>query len=66
MTALRKRPFRKHPHPSRARMATIAAVAARLTRDLGHEPTDEEIARLLATKVKHIARARRASMVVRP
>ena len=56
MTVQRKRPCRSAT--SKARYATIAAVATRLERDLGRPPTDEEIARLLATNVKFVTRAR--------
>ena len=54
MTTRPKSPWRDRT--SKARAATVAAVVARLTRDLGREPSDAETARLLVTS-KHVARA---------
>jgi DNA-directed RNA polymerase specialized sigma subunit len=50
--------FRRQLGATKARLATINAVSERLRRDLGREPSDEEIAAFLATNVKFVTRAR--------
>ena len=48
----------RRPSAPRGRVATVARLIERLTRETGRPPTDAELAALLATSVHHVARAR--------
>jgi hypothetical protein len=51
---------RRNAAPSKARLATIVAIVARLNRDLGRDPSDYEVARLLGTSIRHVRKHRAA------
>ena len=53
-----KRAFRVRAAAPQGRAATIAILTERLTQEIGRVPTDEELARLLATSPTHVRRHR--------
>lgn len=52
------RPRHRRAGALHGRALTVARLIARLRRDLGREPTDQELAQWLATTPEHIRRAR--------
>jgi hypothetical protein len=53
-----KPPLLRRPGVGRGRAATVARLVDRLTRETGVVPSNEQIARLLGTTARHVARAR--------
>ncbi len=58
MARLRRYPFCRCPKLSAGRTATIEALLAKLTAQLGREPTDGEVATVCAISVARVRRHR--------